>query len=103
MHSENGTQDYFIHHTVSSWEEEDFSVHRDNSMSDNGHRMMDQLHRFRIVRARHSAYSPYLISFAFWIFRDFEGKPKGRHLQGSGELIAAVQESMDNVTLMIFK
>jgi hypothetical protein len=58
------------------------SMHLDNSMRHNGHRVVDESRRLKILRAPHPLYSPDVSPCDFWMFGDFEGKLKDRDLQG---------------------
>jgi hypothetical protein len=79
----------------------------DNSMCRNGHHVVDELRRLKILRTLHPPYSPAISLCDFWMFGDFKGKVKDGHLQGPEEILAAFQELQDNITFeelqMIFE
>jgi hypothetical protein len=57
-----------------------FSVHMDNSMCHNGHRVADELRRLRILRAPHPPYSPDISPCNVWMFAICKGQKKfSRH------------------------
>jgi hypothetical protein len=70
----------------------------DNSMCHNGHRVVDELRRLKIFKAFHPSYSPDINACDFWMFGDFKGKLKERHLQSPEEIITAFQELWDSIT-----
>jgi hypothetical protein len=67
-------------------------------MCHNGHRVVDESCRLKILKAPHSPYSPDISPCDFWIFEDSKGKLKDRRLQGPEEILAAFQELWDNIT-----
>jgi hypothetical protein len=70
-----------------------FSWHIDNSMCHNGHRVVDELRRLKILRAPHPPYSPDISPCDFWMFGDFKHKLKDRHPQCPEEILRPFQES----------
>jgi hypothetical protein len=75
-----------------------FSVHMDNSMCRNGHRVINELRCLKIPRVPHPPYSSNISPCDFWMFGDFKGKPKDHHLHGLEEIFTEVQELWDNIT-----
>jgi hypothetical protein len=75
-----------------------FSLPIDNSMCHNGHQVVDELRRLKILRAPHPPYSPDISPCDFWMFGDFKHKLKDRHRQGPEEILRAFQESWDSMT-----
>jgi hypothetical protein len=85
------SQEYFVQNKLPSFLNEkkrfsrqktaiNFSVHMDNSMCHNGHRVVDGFRLLKILRAPHPPYSPDISPYDFWMFGDFKGKLKDRHL-----------------------
>jgi hypothetical protein len=72
----------------------------DNSISRNGHRVVDELCRLKILRTPHLPYSPDISPCGFWIFGDLKGKLKTGHLQGLEKILTAFQELWDSITGM---
>jgi histone-lysine N-methyltransferase SETMAR len=73
----------------------------DNSMRHNGHQVVDELRRLKILRAPHPPYSPDISPCDFWMFVDFvdlKRKLRDCHLQGPEEILTAFQELRDNIT-----
>jgi hypothetical protein len=70
----------------------------DNSMCNNGHQVIDELHHLKILRASHPRYSPDISPCDCWMFADFKGKQKSRYLQGLEEILTAFQDLWDNIT-----
>jgi hypothetical protein len=64
----------------------------DNSMCQNEHQIVDEFRRLKILRAPHSPYPPAIGPCDFWMFGDFKGKRKDRHLQGLEENVMVFQE-----------
>jgi hypothetical protein len=75
-----------------------FFAHMDNSMCYNVHRVVDELRRLKILKAPHPPYSSDISPCEVWMFRDFKGNLKDRHLQGPEEILRAFQEVRGNVT-----
>jgi hypothetical protein len=75
-----------------------FSVPMDNSMCHNGHRVVDELRRLKILRAPHPPSSPDISPCDYWMFGDFKGKLKNCHLQGPEEILLVFKELQDNIT-----
>jgi hypothetical protein len=71
---------------------------RGNSMCRNGHRVADELRRLKILRVPHPSSSPDISPCDFWMFGDFKGKLKDRHLQGLAEDFMAFHELWDTIT-----
>jgi hypothetical protein len=69
-----------------------FSVHINNSICRNGHRVVDELRLLNILRAPHPLYSPDISPCDFWMFGDFKRKLKDIHLQGPEEILMPFQE-----------
>jgi hypothetical protein len=69
-----------------------FSVYMDNSMCHNGHQVVDELHRLKILTAPYLLYSPDISPCDFWMFGDLKEKLKDRDLQGAEEILKAFQE-----------
>jgi hypothetical protein len=65
----------------------DFSLRMDNSMWHNGHRVVDELRRLKILRAPHPSYSRDISLCDFWMFGDFEGKLKDSYLQSQKKIL----------------
>jgi hypothetical protein len=76
-----------------------FSLHMNNSMCHNMHRIVDELRRLKILRVTHPPYSQDISSCNFWMFGDFEGKLKDRHLPGLEEILTGFPKLWDNITL----
>jgi hypothetical protein len=64
----------------------------------NGHGVVDESRRLKILRAPHPSYSPDISPCDFWIFGDFKRKLKDRHRQGREEILTAFQELRHNIT-----
>jgi hypothetical protein len=75
-----------------------FSLHMDNSMCHNGHQVVNELRRLKILRALHPPHSSDINPCDFWTFRDFKRKPKGGHRQGRDEIFTGFQELWDSIT-----
>jgi hypothetical protein len=69
-----------------------FSMHMDKSICHNRHRVVDELHRLKILRRPHPPYSPDINPCDIWMFGEFKGTLKDGHLQGPEEIITAFQE-----------
>jgi hypothetical protein len=69
-----------------------FSVPMNNWMRHNGHRVVDELRRLKILRASHPPYSADISPCDFCMFGDFKGKQEDRHLQGLEEIVTAFRE-----------
>jgi hypothetical protein len=84
-----------------------FLLQMSNSMCRNGHRVVDELYRLKILRVPHPPYFTDISPCDFWMFGDFSGKLKDCHLQGPEEILMAFQELWDNITFeelqMIFE
>jgi hypothetical protein len=70
----------------------------DNSMCHNGHQVIDELLRLKILRALHPPYSPDISPCDFWMFGHFKRKQKDRHLQDPAEILAVFQELWHDIT-----
>jgi hypothetical protein len=68
-----------------------FSVHV-QLMCNNGHQVIDESHRLKILRASHPLYSSDISPCDCWRFADFKERQKDRHLQGPEEILTAFQE-----------
>jgi hypothetical protein len=75
------------------------SVHMDNLMCHNRHRVADELRRLEILRVPHPLYLPDISPCDFWIFGDCKGKLRDDHLQGPEEILTVVQKLWDNIIL----
>jgi hypothetical protein len=75
-----------------------FSVQLGNSICHNGHQVVDELHRLKILRAPYPRSSPNISPCDFWMFGDLKGGLKDRHLQGLEEILMAFQELRDKIT-----
>jgi hypothetical protein len=71
----------------------------DNSMWHNGHRIVDELRRLKILRAPHPPYSLGTSPCDCRIFGDFKRKLKNGDLQRPEEILTPFQELWDNITL----
>jgi hypothetical protein len=74
------------------------SVHMDNSMCHNGHRVVDELRCLKILRASNPRYSLDIGPGDFWMFGDLKGKLKACHLQAPEQILTPFQELWDNIT-----
>jgi hypothetical protein len=79
------------------------SVHMGKSMGRNGHRIVDEVRRLKILRVPHPPYTPDISPCDFWMFGDFKGKLKGRHLQDPEEILTTLQELWDHITFEEFQ
>jgi hypothetical protein len=79
------------------------SVQMDNSICHNGHRVVDELRRLKILRAPHPLYSSDISPCDVWIFGDFKAKLKDSHLQGVEEILTAFQKLWDIITYQEFQ
>jgi hypothetical protein len=75
-----------------------FSLHMGNSMRHNGHRVVNELRRLKILRAPHTPYSSGINPCDFWTFGNLKEKLKNRDLQGPEEILTAFQKLSDNIT-----
>jgi hypothetical protein len=75
-----------------------FSMHMDNSMSDNWHQVVNELFRMKILRALDPPDSPGISPCDFWTVGDFKGNLNDRDLQGPEEILTAFQELWDKIT-----
>jgi hypothetical protein len=75
----------------------------DNSKCHNGHRVLDELPRLKILRAFHPPYSPDMSPCDFWMFGDFKRKQKDCHLQRPEEILTALQELCDEIAFEEFQ
>jgi hypothetical protein len=80
-----------------------FSLHMDNLIRHNVHKVLDELRRLKILRALHPPYSLNISPCDFWMFGDFKGKRKDSRLQGSNEILMAFQELWDNIPFEKFQ
>jgi histone-lysine N-methyltransferase SETMAR len=76
-----------------------FSLHMNNSMCHNMHRIVDELRRLKIFRASHPPYSQDISPCNFWIFGDFKAKLKDCHLPGLEEILKAFPKLRDSIIL----
>jgi hypothetical protein len=63
----------------------------DNSMCHNAQQVVDESRHLKILRAPHPPDSPDISPCDFWMFGDFKGKLKDRHLQGLEEILRPFQ------------
>jgi hypothetical protein len=70
----------------------------DNSIYENGHRVVDELRRLKILRTSHPIDSPDISPRDFWIVGDFKRKLNDCHLHGPEEILTTFQELWDNIT-----
>jgi hypothetical protein len=105
---QKSNQEYFVHTTLPSllngrnrFSRQKtairISVLMNNSMYHNGHRVIDEFHRLKILRAPQAPYSPDISLCDFWMFGDFKGKQKDRHLQDPEEILTVFQELRDKI------
>jgi hypothetical protein len=69
-----------------------------NSIYHNGHQVVDEFRRLKILRAPHPLYSPDIRPCDFWMYGDFKEKLKDCHLQGPEEILTAFQELWNDLT-----
>jgi hypothetical protein len=75
----------------------------DNSMCHNGHRVIDELGRLKILRVPHPPYSRDISPSDFWIFGDVKGNLKDLYLQDVEEILTAFQGLWDVITYQDFQ
>jgi hypothetical protein len=75
-----------------------FSVHIDNSMCHHGAKITEKLEKRHIARAPHPAYSLDLSPCDFWLFGIWKQKMKERVFQSEEQILAAINESWNELT-----
>jgi hypothetical protein len=75
-----------------------YSVHMDNLMRHNRHRVVDELPRLKILRAPHPPCSPDMSPCDFRIVEDFKVTLKDRDLQSPEEIFTTFRELCNNIT-----
>jgi hypothetical protein len=102
-------QDYFVHAIFPGLYNEKtrisrkkdfqvFSVHIDNSMCHNGHKVSEKLAERSIERAPHPLYSLDLSLRGFWLFRMLTHNMKDREFQGQQAILKAIARSWAGLT-----
>jgi hypothetical protein len=102
-------QDYFIQAVLPGLSDEKrrisrgtglsaFSVHVDNSMCHNGHKVWGKFDQGSIERAPHPPYSPDVSVCNFWLFGMLKHEIKDRECQSQEEIVRAIAESWDDLT-----
>jgi hypothetical protein len=78
-------------------------MHMDDAMCCNGHQVVDEFRRLKILRASHPRYSPDISPCDFWMSGYFKRKLKDRSLQDPEEILTAFQELWDNIIFEKFQ
>jgi hypothetical protein len=69
-----------------------------NSMCHNGHGVVNELCRLKILRTFHPSYSLIISPCGFWMFDDFKRKLKDSHLQGLEAIFWPFEQLRHNIT-----
>jgi hypothetical protein len=75
-----------------------FGVHMDNSMCQNGAKVIEKLASRHIVRAPHPLYSPDLSPCDFWLFGFLKEKMKDQVFRSEEEMSEVIVESWNELT-----
>jgi hypothetical protein len=74
------------------------SVHMDNSMCHDGHKISEKLAKKSTERVPHPSYSPDISPCDFWLFGMLEYKMKDREFQSQQVILSAVANMWDDLT-----
>jgi hypothetical protein len=76
----------------------DCFVHMDNSMCDNGRKVIDELENLKLDRVAHPPYSRNLSLCDFWLFGMLKQKIQDRVFETTEEILMAIRNAWNEVT-----